>query len=105
MLVSSLPDASTHRHVVLFVHLDGFVRLRGDQAAFRMVKHAGEDARLAVQGTGLHGRVNALEVVPGPPIPQVDGSVVGYRGRGLKTGVSDAQNSAMKLCWPCMNTS
>lgn len=73
-------DASTHRHVVLLVHFDGLVGLGGDQAAFRVVEHAGEDARLAVQGPGLHSRMDALEVVAGPPVPQVDGPVVGYKG-------------------------
>lgn len=76
----TLPEAPTHSHVVLFVHFDGLVGLSGDQSAFWVVKHAGEDARLAVQGTGLHGRMDALEVVPGPPVPQVDGSIVGYEG-------------------------
>lgn len=52
-----------------------------------MVEHAGEDARLAVQGTGLHSRMDALEVVPGPPVPQVDGPIVSCgwgRGEGVK---------------------
>lgn len=83
------PEASgapTHSHVVLFVHFDGLVGLGGDQSAFRVVEDAGEDARLAVQGTGLHSRVDALEVVPGPPVPQVDGPIVscGWRKGGVK---------------------
>lgn len=89
------PEAPTHSHVVFFVHFDGLVGLSGDQSAFGVVEHAGEDARLAVQGTGLHSRMDALEVVPGPPVPQVDGPIVGCGW--LKTGLSDAQTSTTKL--------
>lgn len=102
--LKSSSDAVTHSHVVLSVHFDGLVSLCGDQSALRVVEHAGEDARLAVQGTGLHSRVDALEVVSGPPIPQVDGSVVGYDGE-LKTGVIEAQTSTAELRWLFMNTS
>lgn len=92
-------EAPTHSHVVFFVHFDGLVGLGGDQSAFRVVEHAGEDARLAVQGTGLHSRMDALEVVPGPPVPQVDGPIVscGWGGGGLKTGMIDAQTWTTRL--------
>lgn len=70
----------TYSRVVLFVHFDGLISLGGDQSALRVVEHAGKDARLAVQRSRLHGCMNPLEVVARPPIPHVDGSIVGYRG-------------------------
>lgn len=65
-----------YRRVVLFVHLDGLVGLGRDQPALRVVEHAGEDPRFAVQRAGLHGGVDTLEVVARPPVPQVNGAVV-----------------------------
>ena len=73
-----------YRRVVLPVHLDGLVRLGGDEPALRVVEHAGEDPGLAVQGARLHGRVDALEVVARPPVPHVDGPVVRCGPRGGK---------------------
>lgn len=71
----------THRCVVLFVNFDGLVSLCSDQSALRVVEHTGEDSRLAVQRSGLHGRVDPLKVVSRSPVPHVDGSVVGFRRR------------------------
>lgn len=73
-------DRKTYSRVILFVYFDGLVSLCGDQSALRVVEHTGKDARLAVQGSGLHRCMYPLEVVARPPIPHVDGSVVGYKG-------------------------
>lgn len=67
----------TYSSGVLSVHFNGLVGLGCDQFGLTDVEHAGEDARLAVQRSRLHGCVDALEVVAGPPVPHVDGSVVG----------------------------
>lgn len=72
-------DLHTYSCVVLLVNFDGLVSLGRDQSAFRVIKHTGKDSRLAVQRSRLHGRMNPLEVVARPPVPHVDGSVVGYR--------------------------
>lgn len=72
-------DGKTYSRVILFVHFDGLVGLGSDQSALRVVEHAGKDARLAVQRSRLHRCMYPLEVVARPPIPHVDGSVVGYK--------------------------
>lgn len=69
------------RRVVFLVHFDGFVRLSCDHAALGVIKHAGEDPRLAVQRAGLHGRVDPLEIIPRPPVPHVDRTVIGSRNQ------------------------
>lgn len=64
---------------VLSVHFNGLVCLGRDQFGLADVEHAGKDARLAVQRSGLHSCMDPLEVVARPPVPHVDGSIVGYR--------------------------
>jgi len=65
--------------VVLLVHLDGLVRLGGDQPSARLVEAHGENARLAVHGARLDGCLEALEVVAGAPVPEEHGAVVAAR--------------------------
>lgn len=62
--------------VVLTVYLDGLVGFGREQARARAVEGEREDAGLRVHGTGLHGRLQALEVVPRAPVPQKHGAVV-----------------------------
>ena len=67
-----------YRCIVFFIHLDGLVGLCCDKSALGVVECASEDSRLAVQGARLHGCMDALEVVAGPPVPHVDGAVISY---------------------------
>lgn len=62
--------------VVLLVHLDGLVRLGGDQPRAGLVEAHGKDARLAVHGAGLDGRLEALEVVACTPVPEEHSAVI-----------------------------
>lgn len=70
-------NSVTYSGVILLVNFNGLVSLCRDQSAFRVVEHASEDSRLAVQRPGLHGCVDTLEIVSGPPVPHVDSSIVG----------------------------
>lgn len=70
-------NSVTYSGVILLVNFNGLVSLCRDQSAFRVVEHASEDSRLAVQRPGLHGCVDTLEIVYGPPVPHVDSSIVG----------------------------
>lgn len=65
--------------VVFFVNFDGLVSFCCDESTFGVIEHTGEYSRLAVQRSGLHGCMDPLEVVACPPVPHVDGPVIGSR--------------------------
>jgi hypothetical protein len=65
--------------VVLLVDLDRLVRLAGDEPRAGVVELHLENARLRVQRAGLDGRLEPLEVVPGPPVPEEHRPVVRAR--------------------------
>lgn len=70
-------NSPAYRCLVFFVDFDGFVRLARDQSAAALVKRHGEDSRLTVQRPRLHCGLQALEVVPSLPVPEVHAAVIG----------------------------
>lgn len=65
--------------VVLLVDLDGLVGFGRDQTRSRVVERHREDAGFGVHGARLDGGLQALEVVAGPPVPEMHRSVVAAR--------------------------
>ena len=65
--------------LVLLVQLDGLVGFAGDQTSAGLIKGHGEDTRFRIEGAGLYGGLESLEVVACPPVPQVQRPVVGAR--------------------------
>lgn len=67
------------RLIVLLVHFDRLVRLGCDKPRPGLIERHRKDSRLTVHRPGLHGRLNALEVIARAPVPHEHRSVVTAR--------------------------
>lgn len=62
--------------LVLSPHLDGLIRLAGNQPQAREIEHGAHDAGLSVKRAGLRDTILVLELVARLPVPEGDAAVV-----------------------------